>query len=114
MSVEVRRTDEGLELELTGEWVTQRLALIQTGLAAVDVAAARQVSIATQQLTALDLSGAWALREFLRRARAAGAVVTFRGTPPDQLRLLDERLEDPGAQEAPPAASPDAPQALAV
>ena len=78
MSVEVRRTDEGLELELTGEWVAQRLALIQTGLAAVDVAAARQVSIATQQLTALDLSGAWALRQFVRRARAAGAAVTFR------------------------------------
>jgi len=82
MSVEVRRTDEGLELELTGEWVAQRLALIQTGLAAVDVAAARQVSIATQQLTALDLAGAWALRQFVRRARAAGAAVTFRGTPP--------------------------------
>jgi phospholipid/cholesterol/gamma-HCH transport system permease protein len=113
MSVEVRRTDEGLELELTGEWVTQRLALIQTGLAAVDVAAARQVSIATQQLTALDLSGAWALREFLRRARAAGAVVTFRGTPPDQLRLLDEILKEGGTTGVPEAdAVPEAERAL--
>jgi phospholipid/cholesterol/gamma-HCH transport system permease protein len=113
MSVEVRRTDEGLELELTGEWVTQRLALIQTGLAAVDVAAARQVSIATQQLTALDLSGAWALREFLRRARAAGAVVTFRGTPPDQVRLLDEILKEGGTTGVPEAdAVPEAERAL--
>jgi phospholipid/cholesterol/gamma-HCH transport system permease protein len=113
MSVEVRRTDEGLELELTGEWVTQRLALIQTGLAAVDVPAARQVSIATQQLTALDLSGAWALREFLRRARAAGAVVTFRGTPPDQLRLLDEILKEGGTTGVPEAdAVPEAERAL--
>src|SRR6202162_4416560 len=94
MSVEVRRTDEGLELELTGEWVAQRLALIQTRLAAVDVAAARHVSIATRQLTALDLSGAWALRQFVGRARAGGAAVTFRGTPPDQLRLLDETLKE--------------------
>jgi phospholipid/cholesterol/gamma-HCH transport system permease protein len=114
MSVEVRRTDEGLQLELTGEWVAQRITLLESGLAAVDVAAARQLSIATERITALDLSGAWALRKFLQRARAAGAAVTFRGTPPDQLRLLDERLEDPGAREAPPAASPDAPQALAV
>jgi len=113
MSVEVRRTDEGLELELTGEWVAQRLALIQTGLAAVDVAAARQVSIATQQLTALDLSGAWALRQFVRRARAAGAAVTFRGTPPDQLRLLDETLKEGGTTGVPEAdAVPEAERAL--
>jgi len=113
MSVEVRRTDEGLELELTGEWVAQRLALIQTGLAAVDVAAARQVSIATQQLTALDLSGAWALRQFVRRARAAGAAVTFRGTPPDQLRLLDEILKEGGTTGVPEAdAVPEAERAL--
>ena len=44
MSVEVRRTDEGLELELTGEWVAQRITLLESGLAAVDVAAARQLS----------------------------------------------------------------------
>src|ERR1700719_4811091 len=113
MSVEVRRSDECLELELTGEWVTQRLALIQTGLAAVDVAAARQVSIATQQLTALDLAGAWALRQFVRRARAAGAAVTFRGTPPDQLRLLDEILKEGGTTGVPEAdAVPEAERAL--
>jgi len=82
MSVEVRRTDEGLELELTGEWVAQRITLLESGLAAVDLAAARQLSIATERITALDLSGAWALRKFLQRARAAGAAVRFRGTPP--------------------------------
>src|SRR6202140_5367966 len=108
MSVEVRRTDEGLELELTGEWVGTRVAVIQTGLAAMDVAAARQVSIATQRLTALELSGAWALRQFVHRARAAGAAVTFRGTPPDQLRLLDETLKEGGTTDVPPAeAVPD-------
>ena len=115
MSVEVRRTDEGLELELTGEWVGPRVAVIQTGLAAIDVAAARQVSIATQRLTALDLSGAWALRQFVHRARAAGAAVTFRGTPPDQLRLLDETLKEGGTTDVPPAeAVPDAERALAA
>jgi phospholipid/cholesterol/gamma-HCH transport system permease protein len=115
MSVEVRRTDQGLELELTGEWVAQRFTAIESALAAVDVAAARQVSIATRQLTALDLSGAWALREFVRRARAAGAAVTFRATPPDQLRLLEETLKEVSTTGVPPAeAAPDAERALAA
>ncbi|HEY0766679.1 MAG TPA: ABC transporter permease [Steroidobacteraceae bacterium] len=94
MSVEVRRTEEGLELELTGEWVAPQFTAIESALAAVDVATARQLSISTDGLLTLDLSGAWALRQFVQRARAAGATVKFRGTPPDQLRLLDETLKD--------------------
>src|ERR1700730_3737199 len=113
MSVEVRRTDQGLELELTGEWVAQRFTAIESALAAIDVAAARQVSIATRQLTALDLSGSWALREFVRRARAAGAAVTFRGTPPDALRVLDEILKTGGTRGVREAdAVPEAERAL--
>src|SRR6267378_3313353 len=87
MSLEVRRTEEGLELELTGEWVTQRL-------------------------TALDLSGAWALRQLLKRAHAADVAVSFRGTPPDQLRLLDEILTDTGAAGAPASSGAHARQPL--
>ncbi len=114
MSLEVRRTEEGLELELTGEWVAQRVTVIESGLAAVDLAAARQLSIATQRLGALDLSGAWALRRLVNRARAAGVAVRFRGTPPDQLRLLDEILGDPGVAGAPAASGPHAPEPLAA
>jgi phospholipid/cholesterol/gamma-HCH transport system permease protein len=105
MSLEVRRTDEGLELELTGEWVAQRVPAIESAVAALDLAAARQLSIATQRLTALDLSGAWALRQLLKRAHAADVAVSFRGTPPDQLRLLDEILTDTGAAGAPVSAA---------
>jgi len=114
MSVEVRRTGEGLELELTGEWVAERFAALETGLASVDLAAAQQLSIGTRRLTALDLSGAWVLRRFVRRARAAGAAVRFLGTQPDQLRLLDETLkeEGPGAGGRSPA--PAGPQPLAA
>src|SRR5438105_4238229 len=96
MSVEVRRTGEDLELELTGEWVAERFAALETALASVDLAAAQQLSIGTRRLTALDLSGAWVLRRFVRRARAAGAAVRFPGTQPDQLRLLDETLKEEG------------------
>src|SRR5437879_9605614 len=96
MSVEVRRTGEDLELELTGEWVAERFAALETALASVDLAAAQQLSIGTRRLTTLDLSGAWVLRRFVRRARAAGAAVRFLGTQPDQLRLLDETLKEEG------------------
>src|SRR5256885_671755 len=114
MSLEVRRTDEGLELELTGEWVAQQILAIESGVAALDLAAARHLSITTQRLSALDLSGAWALRRLVKRARAAGVAVSFRGTPPDQLRLLDEILSDTSLAGAPAGSGPPDRQPLAA
>jgi phospholipid/cholesterol/gamma-HCH transport system permease protein len=91
--LEARRTDQGLELELTGEWRALAFTQIDAALAALDLEGSRRVEISTERLEALDLSGAWRLREFVKRTRAAGAEVTFRGTPPDQLRLVDETLK---------------------
>jgi len=111
-AVEVRRSAEGLDLELTGEWSVREVAAIEAALAAVDVASAPRIRIAAEAITQLDLSGAWALRGFVRRARRAGAEVAFRGTPPDQLRLLDTTLEEqppPDPDPAPPTAAPGEP-----
>ncbi|MGB6605078.1 MAG: STAS domain-containing protein, partial [Steroidobacteraceae bacterium] len=94
MSVEVRRTAAGVELALTGEWSARRFEVLDTDLTRVDLAGARAVAIETGGLTALDLSGALALRRFVARARAAGAAVSFVGPTPPQLRLLDETLKD--------------------
>ncbi|HYL01157.1 MAG TPA: ABC transporter permease [Steroidobacteraceae bacterium] len=91
-AIEVRRTAEGLELELTGEWSVHEVAAIEAALAAVELASAPRIRIATQAITRLDLSGAWALSAFVRRARRAGSEVAFRGTPPDLLGLVDETL----------------------
>jgi phospholipid/cholesterol/gamma-HCH transport system permease protein len=91
--LEARRTDQGLELDLTGEWRTLAFTQIDAALAGLDLKGARRVEISTERLEALDLSGAWRLREFIKRTRAAGAEVSFRGTPPDQLRLVDETLK---------------------
>jgi phospholipid/cholesterol/gamma-HCH transport system permease protein len=93
MLVEVRHGEQGLEVDLTGEWRALELAQIDAALTGVDLANARQVFISTQSLTALDLSGAWRLREFVRQAREAGAQVQFRGASPDQLRLVDSTLQ---------------------
>jgi phospholipid/cholesterol/gamma-HCH transport system permease protein len=92
MLVEVRRSEQGLEIDLTGEWRALELAQIDAALAGIDLANARFVSIETTRLKALDLSGAWRLREFLQQARASGAEVRFQGAPPDQLRLIDSTL----------------------
>jgi phospholipid/cholesterol/gamma-HCH transport system permease protein len=105
-AVEVRRTAAGLDLALTGEWSVREVAALEAALAAVDVSAGPHLEIDTGRVTRLDLSGAWVLRAFLRRARRAGAEVAFRGSPPDQLRLVDETLrgqaDDPAAQTAAP------------
>ncbi len=106
MTVEVRRTAAGLTLDLTGEWGIREVAAAEAQLAAVDLGTVRKVEVSTSRLSSLDLSGAWVLREFLRRARAAGAAVSFEETPPEQLRLLDETLT-----ESAPAAGAPAPAA---
>jgi phospholipid/cholesterol/gamma-HCH transport system permease protein len=110
MGVEVRRDGEDLKLELTGEWSVREFGGLETALAAVDLQAARRVSIDAAALTELDLTGAWALHQFVARAREAGAAVSFKGSAPDQLRLLDHTLQEAekGVEEAPAAPAPRA------
>lgn len=108
----MRRTTEGLELDLSGEWSAREVADVEAALAAVDVAAARAISIDPSGISRLELSGAWVLRGFVQRARRAGAQVSFRGAPPDQLRLVEQTLNEPPAGPAElesPAAPPGEP-----
>ena len=102
MLVEVRRTERGLALDLTGEWRALAFRQIDAALAAVDLAGERHLEIATDRLAALDLTGAWRLREFLQRAQRGGVEVAFAGAPPDQLRLVEETLRPQPALAAPP------------
>ncbi len=92
----VRRSEQGLEIDLTGEWRALELEQIDAALAGVDLANAHRVLVRTKDLTALDLTGAWRLREFLQQARQSGADVQFQGTPPDQLRLVDSTVKGEG------------------
>ena len=97
MSVEVRRTAAGLQLELVGQWGLREAETARAQLAAIDLRAVRAVEVSTLGVESLDLSGAWVLREFLQRVSAAGAQVSFQGAPPDQLRVIDETLKEPQA-----------------
>jgi phospholipid/cholesterol/gamma-HCH transport system permease protein len=112
MFVEAARTGATLALELTGEWRALQVSALESALAEVDLAGVRTVRIGTERLGALDLTGAWVLREFVRRAGAAGAEVSFAGTPPDQLRLVDETLNPKGSEAAAPQAVPSSEDGL--
>src|SRR5579863_3387877 len=116
MPLEVRRTANGLQLDLSGEWGVPQFASLESQLETLDVGSVRDVRIVTQGLTALNLSGAWALRQFVARAGAAGAAVSFDPAPPDQLRLVDETLKaaEPAAESAPAAADQPPPGLLAA
>jgi phospholipid/cholesterol/gamma-HCH transport system permease protein len=105
MTVESRRTAEALQLDCSGEWGMPEFAALERELARVDLAGARRVRIGMSGVTRLDLSGAWALRRFVARARSTGATVDFDGQPPDQLRLLDDTLKNDAAVAATPAHS---------
>jgi len=104
MMVEVRRTEDGVALDLTGEWRALAYPQIDLALAGVDLAGARRLEIATARLAALDLTGAWRLREFVRHAQHSGVEVAFSGTPPDQIRLVDQVLSPLETGEAVPLA----------
>jgi len=104
MAADVQRTADGLELTLTGDWGCRQFTALEAQLDAIDLSGARQVRIDAQPLSTLDLSGAWALHQFIARARAVGSAVSFKGSAPEQLRLLDETLQEAqkGVEASPP------------
>jgi phospholipid/cholesterol/gamma-HCH transport system permease protein len=104
MVLEVRRTERHVELDLTGEWRALEFARLDAALSKLDLSGAQEIVISTERLDALDLSSAWQLRQFLQRARTSGAKISFRGSAPDQLRLVDDALK--GEQCQPEAAQP--------
>jgi phospholipid/cholesterol/gamma-HCH transport system permease protein len=88
MYLTARRDADELSLELSGEWRALRFTDIEAELETVDFAGLRQINIAAAQAQ-LDLTGAWLLRDFLDRARAAGATVEFQGLEPSTLALVE-------------------------
>ncbi|MBV8782950.1 MAG: ABC transporter permease [Gammaproteobacteria bacterium] len=116
MPAELRRTPDGLTLELTGESGAREFGTLERELAAVPLAPGAQLKVDARALARLELPGAWALQRFLARATEAGTQVEFVGGMPESLRLLAETL--PAASQDPPApAAPAVPawqHALAV
>src|SRR5262249_54381609 len=91
--IDVRRSEQSLDINLTGEWRSLQLEQIDAAFAGIDLTGAHRVLINTQGLAALDLSGAWRLREFINQARKSGVDVQFKGATPDQLRLVETTMK---------------------
>src|ERR1700688_3699057 len=83
-----RRDADELNLELSGEWRAPRFGAIEAELETVDFIGLRLVNITARQAQ-LDLTGAWLLREFLDRARAAGVAIQFHDSKPSALALVE-------------------------
>ncbi|MFT3906911.1 MAG: ABC transporter permease [Steroidobacteraceae bacterium] len=92
------RSDGILRLTLSGPWRAAALGSIERELTAQPLAGCRQLQLHSAQAS-FDLSGAWLLHDYVRRARAAGVDVQFSDGAPTPLPLIDKTLgrsEKPG------------------
>jgi len=104
MHLTQQRDGANLEVELAGRWRGAELSAIEAELAALSLSGVRQLRVSVPPELDLDLAGAWALREWLQSAQAAGAAVEFDGAPPGQLGLIDSTLAGK-VRAAPPSSS---------
>jgi phospholipid/cholesterol/gamma-HCH transport system permease protein len=88
--LEQARTGDALTVRLNGAWRIENIAAIEAALAQLPQEGTRRVVVDTGSLEALDLSGAWLLRERLQTVQDAGGRVEFAGEPPSQFAFLEE------------------------
>ena len=88
--LEQARTGDALTVRLNGAWRIENIAAIEAALAQVSPAGAQRIVVDARSLEALDLSGAWLLRERLQAVQGAGGKVEFAGDPPSQFAFLEE------------------------
>ena len=86
-----RREADHVALELCGDWQAPQFPAIEAQLTALDLAGARQLQVRATGAR-VDMSGAWLLHDFLRRAREGGISVQFEAAPPAVLQLVDRTL----------------------
>src|SRR5688500_1149416 len=82
-SLTAQRSGEEVHLALAGEWRVAELAEMDEAFAAIDLGGVRRVRIDTTNLSVLDFSAAWRLRDFLERVRQLDGEISFEGTEPE-------------------------------
>ena len=88
--LETARTGDALTVRLNGAWRIENIAAIEAALTRLPQEGARRFVVDARSLEALDLSGAWLLRERLQALQSAGGRVEFAGEPPSQFAFLEE------------------------
>ncbi len=104
MHLSLQRDGAQLEVELAGSWRGVDLPAIDAELAAISFAGIQALRVAVPETVAMDLAGAWTLREWLQRAQEGGATVAFAGAPPGQLELIESTLAG-NVRATPPSSS---------
>jgi len=94
---------ETLDVELAGSWRGADLPAIDAELATLSLAGVQRLRVAVPAALALDLAGAWRLRDWLKQAESAGVAVEWQGATPGQIELIDATLA--GTSHATPASS---------
>jgi phospholipid/cholesterol/gamma-HCH transport system permease protein len=87
-----RRDGDNLEVELAGSWRGVDLPAIDAELAGIPLAGTRSLAITVPDGLAMDLAGAWRLRDWAEAARKYGMAVQFKGPVPGQVELIETTL----------------------
>lgn len=107
--LETARTGDALTVRLNGAWRIENIAAIEAALTRLPQEGARRFVVDARSLEALDLSGAWLLRERLQALQSAGGRVEFAGEPPSQFAFLEEITTQ---QASPEQTQPEEPGSL--
>ncbi len=90
MLLTIDQADDAVTLHLRGDWSIEHVAQIEATLASIVGPQGTRVRVDCSQLTALDLSAAWLLRERLRDFSERRSAVEFVGPQPNQLTFIEE------------------------
>lgn len=108
--LEQARTGDALTVRLNGAWRIENIVAIEAALSQLSQEGTRRLVVDTRSVEALDLSGAWLLRERLQALQGAGGRIEFAGEPPSQFAFLEEITSQQQAEQA--AVEPSPPKGL--
>jgi phospholipid/cholesterol/gamma-HCH transport system permease protein len=101
MYLEVRETGDVADVKLSGRWRAREVGDLEHEVDALSIPRVREVWFDSSAVESIDLTGASLLRRLASRLEAAGAIVKWRGAPPESIALAEQLLRG-SAMEAPP------------
>jgi len=104
MSLREARRDAALRLTLEGAWTARLIGDLEPLTLAVDLGGVRSLELDCGAIDTLDLSGAWLIHDLECRANAAGIAVSYDGSRPAIVALVEQTLLSAAG---PPFVKPD-------
>ncbi|MBM4218965.1 MAG: ABC transporter permease [Gammaproteobacteria bacterium] len=104
MPFELRDEGGRQRIVLRGRWTVVEAPALEPRLRAAPLPAARELMLEASGLEALDITGAWLLRDLERRLRESGAIVAWAPGRPAPLDFIDRTMT--GSRPPPPDEEP--------